>query len=97
MWSCDHRFFVSMATAAVLNLNHTKNKNERKRTETQADLVSPKNTKKKSHKLTTWRGSGAEAACEVIFECTENSSHVNLHFIQTDDVFHQSCVNIHLS
>lgn len=45
----------------------------------------------------TWRGSDAEAAREVIFECTENSLHVCLDFLQTDDVFHQSGINIHLS
>lgn len=48
-------------------------------------------------KLNTWRGSDAEVACKVVFECIENSSHVRLHFIQTDDVFHQRWINIHLS
>ena len=48
-------------------------------------------------KLNTCRASDAEVACEVLFECIENSRHVPLHFIQTDDVFHQRRINIHLS
>lgn len=48
-----------------------------------------KRKKEKYDKLTTWRGSDAEVSCEVIFERIENSGHVLLHFIQTDDVFHQ--------
>lgn len=44
----------------------------------------------------TWRGSDAEAAREVILEGTEDGRHVGLDFIQTDDVFHQSGIKIHL-
>lgn len=44
----------------------------------------------------TWRGSDAEAAREVILEGAENGRHVGPDFIQTDDVFHQSRIKIHL-
>lgn len=44
----------------------------------------------------TWRGSDAEAAREVILKGAEDGRHVGLDFIQTDDVFHQSGIKIHL-
>lgn len=44
----------------------------------------------------TWRGSDAEATREVILQGAEDGHHVGLDFLQTDDVFHQSGIKIHL-
>lgn len=44
----------------------------------------------------TWRGSDAQAACEVIFESSENGRHVRFHLVQVDDIPHQSRADVDL-
>lgn len=63
----------------------------------QTDNTRERVRERQRDKLNTWWGSDAEVACEVIFECIENSRHIPLHFIQIDDVFHQCRINVHLS
>lgn len=52
--------------------------------------LDPQNSPIRGQTRITWRGSDAQAACEVVFESSENGRHVRLHLVQVDNVPHQS-------